>query len=70
MLHFFEHILKHKLKHKLKKNPLFSRFFVFRGRGALPISTPTIAVKSRVFPWFAPFCRQVLEWRPRIGLSI
>ena len=46
MLHFFEH----KPMHKPKKNPLFSRFFVFWGRGLSAISTPNKRCQIKGLP--------------------
>ena len=50
MLHFFEHKPMHKPMHKPKKNPLFSRFFVFWGRGLSAISTPNKRCQIKGLP--------------------
>lgn len=65
MLHFFEHISMHISTHVSKKNPLFSRFLVFWGRGLSAISTPNKRCQIKGLPLVCT----ILSSSPRMALA-
>ena len=68
-LFFGEYIHEYIHEYIQEKPFIFSLFCFFGVGGFQPFQPLTNAVKSRDYPWFAPFYRQVLEWCPRIGFG-